>query len=204
MLWLILSTSAFAAGDFRVEPCRHVLNVDIAFSVAPSSDARRLDIRSCGAGIASDASSGRDLIRLRIRSDDGRLTHIVADDPKRNIRVEKSDIPLGVRTQFGSDAPGREWRVSVRITPDTKNDDSPKLLSVDIENQPIDAVAARLQAIGGWTLRGAELLGDRRATFRFESIPLDSMLQLIADVAGVDIQSNGVDEATFSRRASSP
>lgn len=189
MLILALLATAVAADDFRIEPCRHPFEVDIDISEPLFEGGRRAELDSCGSGIATPFrehadGTGKQTASVAIESLDGERVRIVIDDIDRGIRLEHGDIALDSPTEFEVDSKGR--RLSARVVVRKRAPHSGNV-SAYVVNKPANEVAEHLQAVSGWTVRGLDLLGTNRVTFKFDMIPTRSMLVLLADVGDATV-----------------
>lgn len=58
---------------------------------------------------------------------------------------------------------------------------------IDATNQSVKAVLSELQSATGWKIDGIPRLKDERVTFRFDDIPIRSLLELASMVADAEL-----------------
>jgi len=200
LLLSAIVASALATDDFRVEMCRHPLIVDVEASEPLFMGKHRETFDSCGSGVPHEiGEAGRKdpTVRFSIQSDDGKYVRLVLEDVRREIQVVRSRIEVGQSVELETNESDKKLRARFAVSAATFRNVT---VTLHVVNQPVDALAARLQAISGWKFRGLEHVGDRSASFRMDAVPLRIVLYLIADVAKVTARIDNEGEAVFEPR----
>jgi hypothetical protein len=201
MMLFAVFASVFAADDFHITPCRQSLTVDLEVSATLFDGGQRLELESCGSGIADvfyEDGSRKVVAKVAVESLDGKRVRVVVDDSNRGIRAERSDIALDTPTEFETGS--KNDRLGVRVVV-RKGLPQPNRVTTNVVNKPTNVVVERLEAVSGWTVRGQDLVGTNRVTLQFDAIPTRSMLELLADVGEVNITDVGHHVVEFTRKA---
>lgn len=191
MLLSALFSAALAADVGRIEACRRVFNVDIELSEPLFEGESRWQSDSCASGIPvtfHDAGYENEIAALRVETaDDGRL-RVIVEDLRHGVRLQRDGIAAGAAAVLEAPQAGASLHGSIRIAAATRVPTTTTVM-IDVVNQPVDEVARALQRELGWTLRGLDHLPTSRVTLRFDAIPLRALLELVADVGNLDVES---------------
>jgi hypothetical protein len=201
MLLAALFVSVAGAAPPRIEMCRQKFTVTVETAEPVLGAGGVITTDSCGSGIQYpivDERTREAVAYVRIEKKDGRRVHLRIDNVRKEVVLERRDIPLdeAVTVRFADN--GRE--LDARVLARTAEPPTQGHVSIDAVNLPLNVVVRELQSATGWKIDGIDRLKDERVTFRFDEFAIRALLTIASDLSDTELVIERDGEAEFRPR----